>query len=486
MQAQLAKSLYLGLAALSLGAVATVTTTATTADAASKAKVVSKSSLGKDSKNVELTGSNAIYSKPGTVKGAKTVASKKTVKKLASSTHSKDYFRAYYMAVTNRGTVYYKIVSMNGKYRGYIYGGKIKGTIGAGIKEAQTTKEATMPTRTAGFHIKDVKKNTLWTAPQYTTYKAHKVNMYGTTKEDTFTVSKAETKTKEGSLYYYVTSDKNSDVSGWIFAGKGYNASATTQELGGLSMTMAEATPTENNSVTVNYLASNGNSVGKSTFITTLTNTKKDQHVVVDGSPSLNVNKQTLADFAKDSKNAPAGYKVTETSVTDAIVKAAVYGGTINVNVYAAATSKVSFFLASTNGVDAGTELNVSDFAGGKPAIAKGKAALLTDDATTSVIGTDGKTVTDKIFDVKSAVATSKLLRANSDLSLVNSDNSTETVAKGKGYYITYTYNSAATAKANAGVKFGGAIRVVLDQKVTVAESLPGQGDANSGNTTDY
>ncbi|MFD1454925.1 S-layer protein [Levilactobacillus lanxiensis] len=477
MQAQLAKSLYLGLAALSLGAVATVTTTATTADAASKAKVVSKSSLGKDSKNVELTGTNAIYSKPGTVKGAKTVASKKTVKKLASSTHSKDYFRAYYMAVTNRGTVYYKVVSMNGKYRGYIYGGKVKGTIGAGIKEAQTTKEATMPTRTAGFHIKDVKKNTLWTAPQHTTYKAHKVNMYGTTKEDTFTVSKAETKTKEGSLYYYVTSDKNSDVSGWIFAGKGYNASATTQELGGLSMTMAEATPTENNSVTVNYLASNGNSVGKSTFITTLTNTKKDQHVVstVVGAPeSTNVNGQTLAKFAEDSKNAPAGYMVSPTNTIATDVIAAVYGGTMSVKVYAAATSKVSFFLASTNGVDAGIEIKDTEFANGRPAIEKTDAERLTGDAT-KVIATSTGIATDFFTNKKMY---SKLMEADKDY--------TTTVTKGKTYYVEYTYNPSATLTVNKLVKYGETIRVVLDKKLVQAPKLPDEAGVNNSTTIDY
>ncbi|WP_395390621.1 MULTISPECIES: S-layer protein [Levilactobacillus] len=359
MQAQLAKSLYLGLAALSLGAVATVTTTATTADAASKAKVVSKSSLGKDSKNVELTGTNAIYSKPGTVKGAKTVASKKTVKKLASSTHSKDYFRAYYMAVTNRGTVYYKIVSMNGKYRGYIYGGKVKGTIGAGIKEAQTTKEATMPTRTAGFHIKDVKKNTLWTAPQHTTYKAHKVNMYGTTKEDTFTVSKAETKTKEGSLYYYVTSDNNSAVSGWIFAGEGYKDASST-DFGGLSVNKTEAEATNNNSVKVVY-RDGSKQLGEVTWINSAGGTKAGDKVnaTTSAAPAASAPKAattttepknnaglTLAEFI--TKNAPSGYSI-ETSVTKTLASGASYGNNVYADVTAAASSKIKMVLTTIN-----------------------------------------------------------------------------------------------------------------------------------------
>ncbi|MFC6290114.1 S-layer protein [Levilactobacillus angrenensis] len=352
MQSQLAKSLYLGLAALSLGAVATVTTTATSADASSKAKIVSKSALGKNSKNVEVTGTNAIYTKPGTVRGAKLVASKKTVKKLANSNHSKDYFRAYHMAVTNKGTVYYKIVSMNGKYRGYIYGGKVKGTIGAGIKEAQTVKEATMPSRTAGFHIKNVKKNTLWTAPQHTTYKAHKVNMYGTTKEDTFTVSKAETKTKEGSLYYYVTSDKNSDVSGWIFAGKGYNAGATTQELGGLSMTMAEAEATNNNSVKIMY-RDGSKQVGEATWINSAAGTKAGDKVNTTATKATdaktepkNVAGLTLKDFI--SKNVPSGFSIDSATVAT-LADGATYGNNVYADVNAAATSKIKMVLTTVN-----------------------------------------------------------------------------------------------------------------------------------------
>lgn len=474
MQSQLAKSLYLGLAALSLGAVATVATTTTSADAASKAKIVSKSALGKGSKNVEVTGTNAIYTKPGTVRGAKLVASKKTVKKLANSNHSKDYFRAYHMAVTNKGTVYYKIVSMNGKYRGYIYGGKVKGTMSAGIKEAKTVKEATMPSRTAGFHIKNVKKNTLWTAPQHTTYKAHKVNMYGTTKEDTFTVSKAETKTKEGSLYYYVTSDKNSDVSGWIFAGKGYNASATTQDLGGLSMTMAEAEATENNSVTVNYLAANGNSVGKSTFITTLTDTKKNDKVA---GASKNVKNQTLSDFIKDATNTPAGYALasTDAEVATAVVSA-VYGGTVSVKVYAAATSKIAFYLASGNGIDAGTEIKDSDFVNGRPAINKTDAAKLTGDASKNVVS-DGNTVTDFFGDTdKKIVFNSKTLTATEAFK----DDSGKEVAKGGQYHKVYTYDAITTKAVNANVKFGETIRVVL--KAANVEG-PAAG-VNAGNST--
>jgi len=450
MQTQLAKSLYLGLAALSLGAVATVTTTATTADAASKAKVVSKSSLGKDSKNVELTGTNAIYSKPGTVKGAKTVASKKTVKKLASSTHSKDYFRAYYMAVTNRGTVYYKIVSMNGKYRGYIYGGKIKGTIGAGIKEAQTTKEATMPTRTAGFHIKNVKKNTLWTAPQHTTYKAHKVNMYGTTKDNTFTVTKAETKTKEGSLYYYVTSDQNSDVSGWIFAGEGYKDTSST-DFGGLSVNEEEPAATNDNNVKIVYREA-GKQVGDATWITT---DKAGKAGTAVAAAQTNTAKVSLNDFA--SKKMPNGYQLLKGKTIADATGNATFGNTVYVDVVAAATSKISFSIESadssvkvgsdtvaiSNPLKQGDKLTGNDF-----------AVTLTTDGVSALSG-----------DKDQSISTGILSKIASGFGTNMKGNNTY-YAGSKAYHYEFSINADGFKSDNRTAKFGDTLSAKFTAKL--------------------
>ncbi|MFD1454924.1 hypothetical protein ACFQ44_04385 [Levilactobacillus lanxiensis] len=219
MQSSLAKSLYIGLAALSFGAVATVSTTA---NAASKAKVTSSQTLktAADTRNVEVTGTNALYSKPGTVKGAKVVASKNTMKSLAASKKSAAYFRAYYQKTTNKGSVYYKIVSMDGKYRGYIYGGKTAGTFAGGIASANTTTKATMPANTTVYFTKPGKTNVTWDAPKYTQYKASK-QIKDTTAyaSDPLTVTDAVTKTREGSTYYYVTDAKNPAINGWIFAG---------------------------------------------------------------------------------------------------------------------------------------------------------------------------------------------------------------------------------------------------------------------------
>ncbi|WP_261811073.1 S-layer protein [Levilactobacillus humaensis] len=350
MRSILAKSLYVGLAALSLGSVANSIIAPATANAASKAKIVSKVSLGKDGQNVQLTGKNAIYTKPGTVNGAKRVVSKAKAKNLAASKHSADYFRAYHMALTNRGTVYYKVVSMNGKYRGYIYGGRVQKAFTGGIQEATTTHKATMPTKTTGFHLRNVNKNTLWTAPKNTEYKAHRVSLYGLNKNDTFKVSKAVTKSKEGTLYYYVTAESDSSISGWIYAGDGYK-DATTTEFGGLTVNVADQEATNDNSVTIQYRdAKTKAAVAKATWVTASKGTSAGDVVT---EKAANASGKALADFAKDKL--PSGYQVKDASVLADAVKAARYGNTVYVDVNETATSKIGMKVESVNNVLAAT-----------------------------------------------------------------------------------------------------------------------------------
>jgi len=473
MQKSLKNSLYLGLAVLSLGA---ATVVSTTADAASKAKVSSDVTMKTDAttRNVEATGKNALYSKPGTVKGAKRVASKSTMKKLAKSDKSRDYFRAYRVAKTNKGLVYYKVVTMDGKYRGYIYGGRSTTKFAGGITSADTTTTATMPTKTTGYHIANAKKNGLWTAPKNTQYKAKSVSLYGANAKDTFTVSKAATKTREGSLYYYVTDDQDNSIAGWIYAGKGYNASATTQSLGGLALKASDAKATADNSVTVNYIGSNGNSVGTSTFVTATKNTKQNDKV----GASVNAAGQKLADFINDASNTPAGYKVT-TAVSD--TSKAVYGGTVTVDVYKAATSTIAFYLPSADGVSAGPQLNANDFVNGKPSISKANAALLTNDSSKSVVDTTNKTtITDNFFAPK---LYSKVMTATSAMSGVDDKNVATTIAAGDKYYVTYAYDNGKTFTANKDAKYGDTIKAVFVATNVKGSTLPSDAVKDSGVT---
>lgn len=319
MKSGLKKSLYFGLAAVSVLATAGF---ATKADAASYAKVTSNKTMTTDAttRNVASNGTNALYTKAGTLKGAKVVASKSTMAALGSSKSSKNYFRAYQVATTNRGSVYYKVVSFDGKYRGWIYGGKSTSAFGGGISSVNTTKDAALPTTTTGYTIKDVKSNTLWNYPGYTQYKASKVNMSAYKSTDTFTVSAAETKAREGSLYYKVTDDQTPSITGWIYAG-------------GLAQ--------DTNSVTVNYVdISTTKSVGTlnlpfSTYASSAT------------AASTNLTSGTA--FTAILKGIPSGYVANDSannssasfaSLTDA--SAAKSGSTVNFYVKSstAATNK--------------------------------------------------------------------------------------------------------------------------------------------------
>lgn len=323
MRSSFAKSIYVGAAVLGLAGLSAVTTT--TASAKSYATAGAYTALADKSQNVTVTGTNAIYSKPGTVKGAKVVASKKTVAKLAASKKSSDTFYAYGTKTTNRGSVYYKIVTMDKKYRGYIYGGKTAGAFAGGIKTTDTLTTVANPVRTTGYYLKDISKHTLWTAPKNTDIHAKKVSLYGVAKTDPFTVDKAATKTKEGSLYYHVTDSKNSSISGWIYAGKGYDTNK--QDLGGLTLSFSDVALTNDNSVTVVY---NGTG-SKAVFVSTDKDAKAGKLVA---KYAKNAAGQTLSEFVKSS--APAGYRVV-----GAYTNGAQYGNNVYVNVTEAATSKV-------------------------------------------------------------------------------------------------------------------------------------------------
>lgn len=443
MQSSLSKSLYLGLAALSFGAVAAVSTNAQAAS--KKATVTSYATLktAAETRNVALTGKNAIYTQPGTVKGAKVVASKATVAKLADSKKSADYFRAYGVKTTSRGSVYYRVVSMNGKYRGYVYGGKSVDTFAGGVTSATTTQSATLPSRTAGFKLTNAKKNTLWTAPQYTQYKAKKVSMYGVNATDTFTVSKAATKTKEGSLYYYVTDDQKPSVSGWIYVGEGYK-DATTVTLGGLTLGTAEAAATNDNSVKVVYRDASNNQVGNATWITADAKTVAGNLV----NSSKNVAGLTLSDFIK--KSVPANYKLS----ADVNTNGATYGNTVYVNVEAAATSKVQMVVDKVD--NAAGKVNGA-LAVNATLSASDLSASLNADGVTALTGTKGTTFSDNDLN-----AVKKALGGNNAVKGAKA----YTDANGVSYYYEFTFEPENFNTDNRSANYGDTLKASFSAKL--------------------
>ncbi|RAY08382.1 S-layer protein [Levilactobacillus brevis] len=430
MRSSFAKSIYVGAAVLGLAGLSAVTTT--TASAKSYATAGSYTALTKG-QNVLVNGTNAIYSKPGTVKGAKVVASKKTVAKLAASKKSNDTFYAYGTKTTNRGSVYYKIVTMDKKYRGYIYGGKTAGTFAGGIKTTDTLTTAAMPTQLNGYYIKNVSKNTVWSAPKNTDINAHKISLQNTTSDGQWTITSAATKTKEGSLYYKVVSKQDSSVSGWIYSG-------------GISTDANAPVATNDNSVLVNFVDGTNN-VSSTKFVTNDA-TKAGESIV----GHTTAGKLDFTDFVKS--NVPSGYVLSGSNSGWSSLK---FGQTVNVTITKAATSKASFYAKDSNNLL--TQLSSSDFSKGYPALTAKQQEVFS--------GAENTNIPSSVYaGLKNSFSTyySNAISVN-----------------GNTAYYKYTYNPTATYTLNGNnTQYGSTVKLVFDR--TVVTSVPST-STDSGNT---
>lgn len=225
MRSSFAKSIYFGAAVLGLAGLSAVTTTTASAKS-SAAKVTSSKALTTDAttRNVNFTGTNALYSKPGTVKGAKVVATTTTTKNLNKSTTSRENFRAYRVAKTNRGSIYYKVVSYNKVYRGWVYGGKSADTFAGGLTSYDTFKEGTLTAdqKSGNYKLANPGKTEAgltYKQPAWTQYKIGKTIADTTAYKDaTFSVDKVGTRTREGDTWVHVVNQNTADTKadGWI------------------------------------------------------------------------------------------------------------------------------------------------------------------------------------------------------------------------------------------------------------------------------
>ncbi|MQM82992.1 S-layer protein [Lactobacillus buchneri] len=296
MKKSLKKTLFAGVAALSFVAVAGVSST--NASAKSYAKVTSNKALTTDAttRNVTFTGTNALYTKAGTLKGAKTVATKTTLAGLKNSKQGQKNFRAYRVATTNRGSVYYKVVSFDKTYRGWIYGGKSVTAFAGGIAQYSTTNapaaaantsssasSASINTQGQTTALTDAQKNatykitkagtandgtaTTYTYPAWTEYKKGRTVTDATPyANDTFKVTDQTTRTREGDLWVKIADTNATNgqkINGWI------KYSALTAQA-----TTPTTTPVADNAVRVNFVDASGKTI-KSVDYTKLGTTKK-------------------------------------------------------------------------------------------------------------------------------------------------------------------------------------------------------------------
>lgn len=522
MKNTLKKSLFVGLTALSFVAVAG-TVNATQASAKTYAKVTSNKALSGDAttRNVNFTGNAALYTKAGTVKGAKVVAGKTTLGTFGDSQSSEHNVRAYRVATTNRGSVYYKVVSFDGQYRGWIYGGKSASTFGGGVESYSTTTApaATTDTTTSGSSASSASYSTTvqtngltadqkaatykiatvgtsndgtqvtYTFPAWTQYKKGRVITDSTPYKDaTFKVTDETTRTREGDLWVKIeaTDSKNSKANGWIK----YSGLAKTSTTPSTDFDASKSVKVAFRDTTT------GKTLDKTaTWTTASTGTKQGDSVA----SLVNNGGYSLADYINKQLEAPSGYSFASNKNITPDVATAKFGDTLTVDVTPAAKAalKVSFYSEDAEG-GALTALKSSDFAFGYPA--------LTPDAQVTALGKS----TDTSFDLttlfgEAGSSNGKFAKAFNEAvnhatankgTLANVAGTAKNGTTKVGFFgqslnngnqrYFYVFNSKDTLANNAASQSKGATVKVVLQRYTTNTQLPGEATKDTKANTDY
>lgn len=289
-----------------------------------------KVSYAENAAYAKSTGIVTVFNKPGRLAGAKVVASKKTMKELAKSKTPKDIFYVYGMAKTNTGLYYAHIVTLGGKYRGWVYVGKhdISTDLNnidknTGIVATKTLTYTSLPKKTTNVKI----SAPLWTFPNYSRINSRVIPHKKTTYiNDTFTIDGA-VKNTLGWTYYHVTDNKKKNIDGWIFA---KNVSTTKKSTTTTTDTDKNTTPTDPYTLTFNY---NGSPVN-----TVIVSVKSD--LTVNG--TAKVSADTLAKYI------PSGYQITTDANAINVDGPIVSGGKAIINLAPKNVTRIAIQLKQT------------------------------------------------------------------------------------------------------------------------------------------
>lgn len=220
-------SILVSMAALGVFAVVGISQSSTVS-AKSRVRVTSNVKLRGTvaSRNVTFTGKAALWTKASALKGAKKVATTITLRDLAKSTRSSKNVRAYRVARTNRGKVYYKVVTFDGKDRGWIYGGKSRSTFAGGVKSYLTFQQNSltddMSNGTFQFANPGTANNNqtvTYKQPAWTQYKVgRQVTDSRPYANVSYQIDQAGMRTREGDQWVHIsaTNNGNSGADGWI------------------------------------------------------------------------------------------------------------------------------------------------------------------------------------------------------------------------------------------------------------------------------
>ncbi len=208
---KLGKTIILGLAALSFAAFGFLAG-GQNASASTKLDWTKALALYPSDRNVNVTGNYALYNKPRGTSGSKIVLSATSLANLSKSTDSHYNWRAYQIAKSSTGDYYYKIVTFNQKYRGWIYGGRSQATMTGGLYQYSTFKQgdlsATQSTGTfklANTGNSNDNQTVTYKEPAWTQYKVgRKITDSTSYANSTFRITQAGYRTREGDNWVYV------------------------------------------------------------------------------------------------------------------------------------------------------------------------------------------------------------------------------------------------------------------------------------------